>query len=395
MSKRSKGLNFNLKKIKYLKIITIFCLVILTMELCFMLYNLYYVKKKDVYFDGVNKILKVDNYYVSVGGNNDNEKNYEKAKITKYNEKREKVWEKLYNKGVSSSFNSVCVDDLNFVAVGKYVKKDADYQQNTSKGLIVKYDKNGDVVWEKYFSDAEKSNFRSIKKVDDGYIVVGESLFPKENKSLIGGAYIIKFDKNGEILWQERYGNNSKALFNDFVITDEEIFVVGKNNENLGIIVKYDKNGSMLDEESYQGVDSLGFTGICNDDNSLYVVGGKGNKGLVVKYDKNIDILADKLYSSKEESRFNRVLKDENGNLVVIGLTSTGKKALHKGLIGKYDSDLKELAIVTSPDENDTYYTDVILDDKNYLVSGYSLYEDGYLAKIISYSRTLKALSET
>lgn len=379
-------------KIKLLKFVTVFFLIVLFLELSYMIYKMSYQVNKEIYFDGINSIVKIDKGYIGVGGNNDNEKLYEKAKITRYDEKKEKIFENLYNKGIASTYNSVCVDNDYFVAVGKYTKNAKDYEKDYTQGLIVKYDKSGKIVWEKHFSDAEKTNFRKIKKVNDKYIVVGESLFERENKSLIGGAYIIMYDEDGSIVWQQRYGNNSMALFNDFLVIDDNIYVVGKNNENLGIIIKYDMSGNMLDEKSYDGVDNLGFSSVCLEDDFLYVVGAKGNDSLLLKYDLEGELISEKFYSEKNKSRFNRIITDENGNLIVIGIRYNEKRQIHDGIIAKYDKDLEKQAIIFYDEDSDAYFTDVILDEKNYLVVGYSLYEDAYLTKFNLYSNALKEL---
>ena len=44
-----------------------------------------------------------DSNYVTVGSNNDNRKGLEKAKISKYNSKKVKIWEKIYNYGYNSN----------------------------------------------------------------------------------------------------------------------------------------------------------------------------------------------------------------------------------------------------------------------------------------------------
>ena len=84
------------KLFKLLKLVAIVCVVILVIEL---IYIIYLLQGKSIYFDGINSVINVDKGYVAVGSNNNNEKYYEKAKITKYNDKKEKVFEKLYNKG--------------------------------------------------------------------------------------------------------------------------------------------------------------------------------------------------------------------------------------------------------------------------------------------------------
>ena len=65
----------------------------------------------------------------------------------------------------------------------------------------------------------------------------------------------------------------------------------------------------------------------------------------------------------------------------------------YDGIIGKYKSNLEKVGVITYGDENDDFFTDIILDDNNYLVIGYSSYEDGsYLSKFINYSSALKVL---
>jgi hypothetical protein len=65
----------------------------------------------------------------------------------------------------------------------------------------------------------------------------------------------------------------------------------------------------------------------------------------------------------------------------------------HNGLIGKYDKNLEKVSVIEYGDDRDDYFTDVIISKGNYLVSGYSSYEDGsYLSKFITYSDALKTL---
>ena len=107
------------------------------------------------------------------------------------------------------------------------------------------------------------------------------------------------------------------------------------------------------------------------------------------------------LYEGKDNDRYSRIIKDDNNNIVAIGIMSTHRKHKHNtiddydydGIIGKYKFNLEEVAIVTYGDESDDYFNDIIIDNNNYLVVGYSSYEDGsYLSKFINYSSALKVL---
>ena len=113
----------NRKIMRLIKLSTMICLFILIIEIIYIGYNLIYNSKKSLYFDGVNSIVKNGKNYVAVGSNNDNDNYFEKAKISLYNSKKEKTFEKLYNIGYNSSFFGVIVDyEDNIVAVGSYEK---------------------------------------------------------------------------------------------------------------------------------------------------------------------------------------------------------------------------------------------------------------------------------
>ena len=112
-------------------------------------------------------------------------------------------------------------------------------------------------------------------------------------------------------------------------------------------------------------------------------------KGIIIKiYEKDYD-------------KYNRIIKDGNDNIIAIGIMTTHRNKKsdtideydYDGIIGKYKSNLEKVEVVTYGDENDDFFTDLILDDNNYLVVGYSSYEDGsYLSKFINYSSALKVL---
>lgn len=397
------------KKIfKLLKLVAIVCVVILVIEL---IYIVYLLQGKSIYFDGINSVINVDNGYVAVGSNNNNDKYYEKAKITRYNDKKEKVFEKLYNKGYNGVFFDVILDrDGNLIAVGSFESSEKDHGEGRRIGLIVKYDKDGNLLYENTFKVLDNTKFTSVEVMDDSYIVTGQSIYSdmKVGLSKDGGAFILKYDKELKLVWKNNYGDSKSSSYNDVAIYKDDIYVVGVTDNNIGIISKYSDEGNLLDTDKYKYTDDLGFTGIVYYDKHFYVTGGKKNidssdvDAVIVKYEKDLDIDEEVTYVDDGFERFNQVIVDKNKNIVVVGTTAKINKVdsseavnvfIHDGLIGKYDKDLEKISVVRYGDDRDDYFTDVIVSDNNYLVSGYSSYEDGsYLNKFITYSDALKTL---
>ena len=397
----------NKKSLKKYKYIIIICGIILFIELCFILYSIFFRRVESLYFDGINRLEVNNNYYVTVGSNNDNDNFYEKAKVTKYNNKKEKEFEKLYNVGYNSAFFGVVLDEDNIVAVGSYEKDESDHKNKIRRALIVKYDSTGEVIFENDFKILDNSKFTSITKVEDGYLVTGQTIY-KNTKvgSKSGGALLLKYDNSGKLLWYKTYGSSKSAIFNDLLVIGNNIYTVGMDKDYLGILCKYDLAGNFITYNDYKYTDEIGFNGIVSIDNKIFISGAnkensKSINAMIVEYDLNCNYKKQVIYKDEDIARYNKIIKDKNNNLIVIGVKMLDKKKKVKtagninynGIVGKYNSNLKEISVVDYGDDRDDYFTDIKYIDNEYLVVGYSSYEDGsYLSKFIRYSDALKVL---
>ena len=399
------------KLFKWLKFISIICVIILILEIGYIMYSVLFVKGKSVYFDGINSLYYEKNSYITVGSNNNNDQKFEKAKISKYNERKEKEFEKLYNKGYNGAFFDVVEDEGNYVVVGSYEKDENEHNDNLRSALVVKYDSFGNILFENDFQVLGSSKFTSIISVEDGYLVTGQSVYKNMTLGFSdkGGAFLIKYTKDLKVEWKVNYGSSKSAIYNGVLVYDDVIYVVGKDLDRVGIISMYDENGKHKKTTKYKYTDSLGFTDIERIDNRLFVVGAKVNgndtsntDALIVKYNLNCDYREEVVYTKDGLERFNRLDVDEDDNLIVIGTTSVSSKKTSRegvsvfsydGLIGKYSRDFDTSSIITYGDERDDYFTDIKCVDGKYLVTGYSSYDDGsYLSKFITYSDALKVL---
>lgn len=400
------------KKIfKWLKIILVICVFILIFEVIYIVYNVALVEGKSVYFDGINSLLYEDNSYITVGSNNNNDQKFEKAKLSKYNDKKEKEFEKLYNKGYNGVFFDATYDDECYVVVGSYEKDEDEHNKKLRSGLIVKYDSMGNVLFESDFQVLGNSKFTSIISIDDGYLVTGQSIYKNMTLGFSdkGGAFLIKYTKDLEIEWKVNYGSSKSAIYNSVLVYDDNIYVVGKDLDRVGIISMYDEDGEHIKTTKYKYTDSLGFTDIKRIDNRLFVVGAKVNgndtsntDALIVKYNLKCDFRDEVIYTKDSLERFNKIDVDEDDNVIVVGTSSVSSKKTSRngisvfsydGIIGKYSKDLETSSVISYGDERDDYFTDINCVDGKYLVTGYSSYDDGsYLSKFITYSDALKVL---
>ena len=402
MSKRS-----NKKMLQRVKLITIICAIILFIEICFVLYSIFFRKKETLYFDGINAVISNDSSYVTVGSNNDNDNHYEKAKISKYDKKKNKTFEKLYNTGYNSAFFGVTFDNDSIVAVGSYEKELDDKNNSIRKALIVKYDSEGDIEFSRDFELLDNSKFTSIVKVSDGYLVTGQSVYMNTKVgSEKGGAILVKYDTDGNLLWNKSYGSSKSAIFNDLLVVNDSIYTVGTDDNYVGIICKYDLNGNLNAYNDFKSTDEVGFSGIITLNDKIYIsgaerVGKNKTNAMIVEYDYDCTYIKQVSYKTEGSARYNKLMLDKDNNIIAIGIKTSNKKSNSRtvsdinydGVIGKYNTNLREIDVTSYGDDRDDYFTDVILVKEDYLVVGYSSYEDGsYLSKFIRYSNALKVL---
>ena len=395
----------NRRKVERLKFISFLCITILIGELFYVGYHLLYRGETSVYFEGINAITLRDQELIAVGSNNDNDNFYEKAKISQYNEQREKYFEKLYNVGYNSSFFGVAVDGDAIVAVGSYEKDEEEHDDSIRHAMIVKYDKDGNVLFEKEYGLLDNSKFTSVVVYEDAYYVTGQSIY-KNTKvgDKEGGAILAKYSKEGDLLWVKTYGSSKSSIYNDLLIVDGSIYAVGTNNNYIGIIVQYDMDGNFLNYNDYKVTDSIGFSDIVEMDGFLYVCGAlrresDNNDAMIVRYNKSCVYIDQVVYTGSGIERFNKILVDDQDHLIAIGTMAVAQEKSgiseynYDGIIAKYDSNLKYIDSTSYGDDRDDFFNDILYRNGEYVVVGYSFYDNGsYMSKFIRYSKALKVL---
>lgn len=378
---------------KIIKILFIF-LSILILIVSFLLF--FYKEEEPTYFDSINAIdVSVSSDIFAVGINNANEREISKAKVARYDSKQEKIWEKVYNKGYRSKFNDIICDGDEIVFVGSYEATKNDYKNRIETAIILKYDLDGDLIFEKEFNGYDNTKFSSIFATDDGYVVIGTG---EQDDKRIG--VLVKYHTDGTLDWKKKFSEGDNIKFNDVIMTSDFIYVVGSKNANQGLIAKYDMEGNLLDTVIYDGISSYGFSSVTFIDSSLVVTTGKQvddskTDAMLVQYDLDLNYLNEATHKLKDSSFFRKVIVDSNQDLLVLGTAREIKKdeVIHHSFIGKYRSNLETAQVVNYYNETDDYLTDIEIFDDNYLVSGYSFYSDqGYLSKFLLYSQALKLL---
>ena len=294
--------------------------------------------------------------WASVGGKGDWD-----AIIVKFDTNGNVVWKKNFGGEAGNSFIAVAESSDGFIAVGSTWETsfgNGDWASVEGKGnrdaIIVKFDTNGNVVWKKNFGGSDDDSFSSVVVSDDSYVVVGGSFrFSMDLKEDHGDALIVKYDKNGNVIWEKIFGGRDSDGFSSVVVSDDSYVVVGysssgsfgngdwtgvaKKGNIAATMVKFDTNGNVVWKKNFGGNGYMSFGKVVTDGANFVAVGdiisgyGRGDwKGIagkggtdafIVKFDTNGNVTLKKIIGGKGADQHWSVAAVEGG-YVSVGYSS-------------------------------------------------------------------------
>ena len=415
----------NDKKKKIIERVGIICLLIIIIELLIMVIMKSIREKNIERIDNLNDIVKVSDGYIAVGESDfykskfvdvrkyeyDNTTVGEKqniiatqAKISKYDNDMNLVWENNFESDYDSDFYGVISVEDGYIAVGSYISDYKQIEVNVRDALVVKYDLEGKVVWNNTYSVLSDTEFYKI--IDDGdgnYVIIGQSIYEnmEMGNHITGGGIIVRINSEGEIISHNNYGGNKSGIFNDIIKVSDGYIVTGKDATNYGILVKFkndfdrDENDNglisnkVLWQRTYSNTDNEGFTSMVLIDDTIYNVGAinisdekdsEGNtvfkyQAGMVLYNTSGKYLGKYLFDEENHYRFTSATTD-NEYLYLTLLTNVddyGKDAIRNSMLVKYDLDgnIIDKKLYSDNNKNNLLNKIVKIND-NYLVVGTS-----------------------
>ena len=406
---KTKTSLFSKKSKKWLIIIGSVCGIIILLELAYFIYHQHYVDSKSTYYDVLNSVTIDNTDVVAVGSSNfryskhnDYTNGLEKGKLIKYNSSGKVLFEKMYDKGINTTFSSIINIDDGYIVVGSGVFSKEEEEAEAREAFIIKYDKSGNIIWEKFYHVVTNTSFNKVIATSNGYVAVGQSIYAnmEMGNHTTGGGIIVKYDFDGNELWHNNHGGMKSGNFNDVVEVNGDLYVVGKDATDSANLVKYNSNGEYQWHKNYSYTDSIGFSGIAYLDNNLYVVGSKkilpegtgdnddrnttNTDALLLKYDLDGNIVFEKLFGGSSYERYNSILAYSNELYVVGHITSSdagfklySSNDLMTGIVARYDKDGNITKKEIFGGSNNDNLTDIVTDYGSFYITGYSNSKDG------------------
>jgi len=240
-----------------------------------------------------------------------------------------KIWEKTFS-GIGYAYaNSIIQSGDNGFIIAGYTEPQDSYKD---EAWIIKIDAMGNKVWEQKYSIDDDLFINSIIRTKDGGLCAVGYTYLKGSNGYTD-AWIIKLDKNGNKIWEKFYGGKHNDKFDSVVQTkDGRFYVVGPtyldNVDDYGAwIMALDRNGNKIFEKTYRK--TVLYSIIQTKDNGLIAVGYKYSKkshsdGWIIKLNRNGNKIWEKTYGGSQEDQFRKIIQTKDNGLIAVGHTSSG-----------------------------------------------------------------------
>lgn len=155
------------------------------------------------------------------------------------------IWSKIYGGSVGENTHAMVVENNSYVLFGKT----SSFGAGGDDAFVVKVDKNGNIIWSKtYGTSGSDYLYSGIKTSDNGYVLVG---FTRESGSgKRADAFLVKTDINGNLIWSKIFGTDSQHDFlNDVIETSDGSYLAAGYTMSFGagssdfLLLKIGPNG--------------------------------------------------------------------------------------------------------------------------------------------------------
>lgn len=214
-----------------------------------------------------------------------------------------------------------------------------------SDAIIIKLNQAGDILWQKSIGGTwyESSDEIWVDKNNNCLYVIGS--LESEISNSESDYFIVKYDLDGNVLWQRSFGEDwyeeGRSLATD---STGNVYLVGYSDSDSAnasydtFIVKYSSSGNLVWQKKYEAqisnpsYDDSG-NGIAFDsDDNFYVTGlttsysPEGTKIFVSKFDSDANIIWQKLLNGAGNSSAFGIKIDTVGNIFVLGYTTVNSE---------------------------------------------------------------------
>lgn len=205
--------------------------------------------------------------------------------------------------------------------------------------MLLKRDSFGNYEWQKTYGGNDWDfAYDVVQTFDSGFVFCGETY---NNSNGYADVYVVKTNSVGDTIWTRTVGGSLIDKGNALIQTaDSNIVVAGLKNtvsdSTQAYVLKFDKNGVLLWDSVYGGTSNEEIKDVIQTQDGLYTLAGystgivAGDKDYyVIKIDVNGTLVWERFFSGVKDEEANTLAEIDNGDLWIVGYTEAnggGKK---------------------------------------------------------------------
>lgn len=248
-------------------------------------------------------------------------------------------------------------------------------------GWIVKIDKEGNKLWEKFYGGKNQDELWCILEVEDGYVAAGTT------ESFGNGSFdcwLLKIDKEGNEIWNKTYGWKEDDFASKVIKgKDGGYLIVGGTATSPSpytdiLLVKTDENGNV---EWYKTFDGIGKDGDIGDDiievEDGYLIAGSTVINIterfdvwLIKIDKNGNEIWNKTYGWEGGGVAKAAVRKIEDGYAIAGYVCLWDMEVPSGYLIKVDKEGNEIWKKCYPGTS--------LRESNFIID-FEVIEEGYI----------------
>jgi len=286
-------------------------------------------KKKD-YAKAITKTS--DGNFIAVGATESFSKDGNlDVYVVKFDTEGKRAWQKSFGGEEKDEASAVVAVKGGGVLVAGYTES---FGKGRKDVYILYIDKDGKEIWSKAIGgEDEDEAFAITLTADGGFVVAGKTESYGEGRS---DFYMLKFDGDGKLLWDKVYGEGNEDVIHGITPTPEGGFVVVGKTGSFGSkhsdidIIKYSKNGKIIWHRIYGFKSKEWANSITRIAGGGYVVVGTTKSFGFGKFDFYVLELDSEghsiwanVYGGANKEEANAVTRMADGSILVVGDTES------------------------------------------------------------------------
>ena len=195
----------------------------------------------------------------------------------------DREWSKTYEARGWDQFSAIAqTTDFGFILAG-YTSPDS---SSEADAWLIKCDRNGDVIWSRTYGGGKWDSAADVVQTIDGnFLFAGETW--SEGHGLSDG-WLVKVNEEGYVEWSRRFGGKAEDHFTSIAITEKDvIFLAGSLTDASGFhrdgwLMKLSAKGKEVFSRTFGGGSNDGFSNLLlSDDGGMLLAGYTESEGIM------------------------------------------------------------------------------------------------------------------